>query len=267
MLHDNTVVFHLTAGNHTVKFAGVSTTDATSILDNVSLRKRLAGELHVVAPEGQTAELSAVKFEGAFRVVIEGAGTCLLAADCDWTGHGAVIDTTLDLCGRNLFVSELKGAGTVTDSTALGEDAILNGGFETTSISANSGLWGYIGTASSSNWEGSTQAGFTKAGSPWATSVKGNYSAYIQDAGYLLQTVSVPEAGDYVLSYSYKARPNYLGHTMNLIVDDLAQTGGQTVASAADWAVNTLVLHLTADDHVIKPKNGYAKTSLAELIS
>ena len=245
---DNTVVFHLTAGNHTVKFAGVSTTDATSVLDNVSLRKILAGELHVVASESQAAELSAVKFEGAFRVVIEGAGTCLLAADCDWTGINVMIDTTLDLCGHNLFVSELKGAGTVTDSTQ-GENVVLNGDFEAAKITDNGGTYGYVGSNNTCpNWTGSF-GGFTKANTPWTSDVKGTVSAFVQMTGNLSESVTVSEEGDYLLTYWYKSRKNQGAHEMNVEVD--GQVCCKT-SSAANWAVNTIILHLTAGDHTIK---------------
>lgn len=41
-----------------------------------------------------------------------------LAADCDWRGLDVAITNTVDLCGHKLYVSDLKGTGAITDSTA-----------------------------------------------------------------------------------------------------------------------------------------------------
>ena len=40
-----------------------------------------------------------------------------LAANCDWRGLDVAITNTVDLCGHKLYVSDLKGTGTITDST------------------------------------------------------------------------------------------------------------------------------------------------------
>lgn len=41
-----------------------------------------------------------------------------LAADCDWRGLDALITNTVDLCGHKLYVLDLKGTGTITDTSA-----------------------------------------------------------------------------------------------------------------------------------------------------
>ena len=162
-----------------------------------------------------------------------------LTGDVDYRGQGTVTiaaGVTLDLCGHKLFVDGLSGTGTVTDSTTPpGENLITDGSFENVVVTGNSGAWGYLdGTAASSEkWHTDTlkNAGFTKANTPWANDVKGSVSAFIQITANLWQTVTVAEAGDYALTYSYKSRKGYISHEMNVVVD--AQVCG-TTSSAAD---------------------------------
>lgn len=176
-----------------------------------------------------------------------------LSGDTDWTGQGAVTiaaDATLDLNGYKLSVDGLAGTGAIANSAALGSDVIVNGDFEAVAIEGST--WGYaddaIHPATCPNWVGKG-AGFTAANTPWTVDVKGTYSAFIQQAGTLSESVDVPEEGDYALTYSYKSRAGQGAHELNVEVD--GQVCGKT-QSAADWAVNTIVLHLAAGEHTIK---------------
>ena len=175
-----------------------------------------------------------------------------LGGNCDWTGLDVPIDTTIDLRGHKLYVSELKGTGTITDTTALGEELIQDGGFE--GVTIKSGNYGYLvnGGATSARWQSEVpgHTGFAKAGSPFTdTTGNGAISAFVQIDGNLYQTVNVPEDGAYVLTYSYVSRKNQTAHTMEVRIDDKPLVG--RTYSAAAWAVNKVVLHLTAGEHKI----------------
>ena len=185
------------------------------------------------------------------------AENSVLKDDCDLTGFYVPINTTLDLRGHRLFVSELKGAGTVTDSTALGKDIIVNGGFEDSTITGNDGTWGYVknGAAVSSGWETDVAncVGLSKANTTWTADVKGTVAAFVQKLGNLWQCVTVSEAGDYLLTYSYKRRPTWsVSHDLSVLVDGTTRQIYKTTSTEPSWAVNTVVVHLEAGEHRIE---------------
>ena len=69
---------------------------------------------------GTTTAMSVPEGTRLFCREIVASGDVALSADCDWRGLvKPAIACTLDLAGHKLFLSDIRGAGTITDSTAV----------------------------------------------------------------------------------------------------------------------------------------------------
>ena len=210
------------------------------------------GAASISCPVGATPSWASVTFGAK-------TGRVTLTADCDWRGLGALnvaSGTVIDLNGHTLYVYDIVGDGsvTVTDSILERANLITNGSFESFD-GTFTGTYAYftVGGFQPTGWNATTSCGLAVKNNTWVanTPIDGTFVCWLQNAASIFQYVTVPESGEYTLTFKLAARPNLGCGKLTVDVD------GTTVRT---WgAVNNTVfeeqivtLNLTAGEHEIK---------------
>ena len=209
-----------------------------------------AGDFAVQMPPGATAAWGRTSFGDGARLV----------ADCDWRGLGALdVSGVLDLAGRRLLTAGLSGDGTIT-SVDADPELVANGGFESyTGTLGYKNTWNYVsasGGAVPTDWnceDCKDLVGLAKTDPMWWISSavpEGVLGLFFQSDSRVWQTVNVPEAGRYRVSFYYAARKNYGDGRIHVEVDgeELLAVDVQTVL---DFRHASAEVDLEAGEHVL----------------
>ena len=267
----------LTAGTHVLKFYSEedSTIDRSVIIDDVILE--MASDIRSAVWTGNGDPNNAFGEAANWRCYDENGNLLAgkvpdsqtsevtLAADADWSKVPAsqLTMASLNLDGHNL---KIAGNGTLTTQITVssGENYIKNGDFTVAeNLTRDDGTWGWAGEATNpvtaEPWELGRNTGITAKGSPWTTKVFSEpYSAYIQKEynGYssLSQTVTVPAAGRYRLSFCYVGRDMHettVGYKLAVSLGDQHLTSVTTTTCSA-WSYCATEVELTQGSHELK---------------
>jgi autotransporter-associated beta strand protein len=165
----------------------------------------------------------------------KGAKTLTLASPCYYAGDTVVVAGTLKLQVPQLLVNAGFELPYTTAYTYLVSDGV-NGGWTMSS----------------------TQAGVARSGSSWVlTTPEGAQVGFLQKTSFMKQTVSIPSAGAYRLSFSGSGRPNYQGaDRVELRIDGTSVAAWETNAFDNSTGVfssqSTTNLLLSAGSHEIQ---------------
>ena len=195
-------------------------------------------------------------------LVIGGAtGRVTLTADCDWRGLGAAnvaAGMIIDLNGHTLYVDDIAGDGSVkiTDSVLERASLLVNGSFEEfDGVFVDNPNYSYfrVGSFQATGWDGTTGAGLTKKGTTWCanTPIDGLFACFLQrGSGWIAQTFTAPETGEYTLTFKLAARPNYTGEKMSVDLDGVPVRTWGAVNNTV-FEEQTVTLDLTAGEHTL----------------
>ena len=267
----------LTAGTHVLKFYSEedSTIDRSVIIDDVILE--MASDIRSAVwtgngdPNnafGDAANWQCYDENGnllAEKVPDSQTSEMTLAADADWSKVPAsqLTMASLNLAGHNL---KIAGNGTLPTQITVssGENYIKNGDFTVAdNLTQKGGTWGSAGAetnpVTAEPWNLGRTTGITAKGSDWTTKVFSEpHSAYIQrefrDTSSLSQTVTVPAAGRYRLSFWYVGRDvhvNNVGYKLAASFDDQYLTSVTTTTYSA-WSYCATEVELTQGSHELK---------------
>ena len=221
------VTNNLTFGNFTGTYtlAGGSLTVKSNISSNAS------GNLSISTPITGTGGLTQA-----------GPGTLTLTGSHTYTGATVVNGGTLELA--------LSG----TNSLA---SLLTNASFETHGVlGAGSGTWAYNPIGAEPWVFSNGNAGIAAKNTPWVASgaaINGAYAGFIQRAGSLSQTFTVPAAGLYNLSFLAANRPNKPASALALKVDAVT-VGSWPAATFTNGTFNNYSvtnMQLTAGTHTV----------------
>ncbi len=192
-----------------------------------------------------------------------------LTADTDWRSEGTLSiasGVTLSLNGHALSVAGLAGGGVIAGSGEL----VTNGSFEM--LSPAPGQWSYFykdNSAQADGWAWTRDAndgpGQTQNGSPWLSvaPTHGVRACFIQGNTSISQTLGVPKAGEYRLSFDYVGRPNYTNLRIHITLDGTELDFVDCVDTTA-FARKEIVFTLTAGEHTLAfcgDARGYSPSS------
>lgn len=267
----------LTAGTHVLKFYGEGdpTIDRSIIIDDVILE--MASDIQSAVWTGNGDPNNAFGDAANWRCYDENGNLLAekvpdsqtsemtLAADADWSKVPAsqLTMASLNLAGHNL---KIAGNGTLTTQITVssGENYVKNGDFTVAeNLTRDNGTWGWAGEATNpvtaEPWTLGRNTGITAKGSPWTTKVFSEpHAAYIQKEydGYssLSQTVTVPAAGRYRLSFWYVGRDVHVtsvGYKLAVSFDDQHLTSVTTTTCSA-WSYCATEVELTQGSHELK---------------
>ena len=200
-------------------------------------------------------------------------GRVTLTADCDWRGLGTinvVSDTVIDLNGHTLYLDNVAGDGSVkiTDSILERANLITNGSFENFD-GTFSGSYAYftVGGFQATGWDGTTSCGLSKNNTTWVanTPIDGTFVCWLQNAASIFQYVTVPESGEYTLTFKLAGRPNLAGSKLTVAFDDtIVRTWG--AVNDPVFAEQTVTLNLTAGTHTLTFQGYYLGSDSTSLI-
>ena len=138
---------------------------------------------------------------------------------------GATIRYTLDgIVAENI---ESEVAEITFNKLSPTGDLILNGGFEQNTVTQNSGVWSYSNGDgfSCKYWAFASNAGLAAPNCTWVAnhSEFGGKAAFIQTNGagsesFVAQEFVIPNAATYNFTFTYAARPSYVGVTTRALL-------------------------------------------------
>lgn len=237
--------------NSTVAKLGAGTVTLTGAIAGTSKGLTIGnGSIAIDSPTADLTGIGDIRNDGA--LLVNSAG--------NQTYHGVISGTgaltksgpgtlTLGNASNYTGATSITG-GTVTLGTASASLGLTNPGFETPAFGP--GDWTYLPAGSGWDYKGS---GIANNGAPWvATSPEGSQVGFIQQNGFIAQTLTVGMAGTYNFSFQAANRPGYNPTGIRLLVDglevaNLPATGFQS--SAAFQPFTAAGINLSAGEHTI----------------
>ena len=215
-----------------------------NVLPDARTEVRFAGEFAAQFPSAAPRSFARVVFGEGAR----------LAADCDWRGLGSFdFSGTLEIAGHKLYVADIAGSGTFTSED--GRELVANGGFEDCTLSGN---WSYMSaTVNAAGWiyqgpAANSCPGLTRENGIWkkVAAPEGAIACFLQNDCRIYQTLNVPEAGTYRMTFFYGARDNYAYGRIHAEIDGTA-IGNVDVDEVLSERFAQFTVDLAAGSHTV----------------
>ena len=190
-------------------FSRANTVTDTTIFDgyvNLTISSSVSGATIRYTLDGSDPTSSSATYSSALQI----ASTCTVKARVFKSGY-------LESEVAEITFNKLSPTG----------DLILNGGFEQNTVTQNSGAWSYSNGDgfSCKYWTFASNAGLAAPNSTWVAnhSEFGGKAAFIQTNGagsesFVAQEFVIPNAATYNFTFTYAARPSYVGVTTRALL-------------------------------------------------
>ena len=190
-------------------FSRANTVTDTTIFDgyvNLTISSSVSGATIRYTLDGSDPTSSSTAYSGALQI----SSTCTVKARAFKSGY-------LESDVAEITFNKLSPTG----------DLILNGGFEQNTVTQNSGVWSYSNGDgfSCKYWTFASNAGLAAPNSTWVAnhSEFGGKAAFIQTNGagaesFVAQEFVIANAATYNFTFTYAARPNYVGVTTRALL-------------------------------------------------
>ena len=190
-------------------FSRANTVTDTTIFDgyvNLTISSSISGATIRYTLDGSDPTSSSTAYSSALQI----ASSCTIKARAFKSGF-------LESDVAEITFNKLSPTG----------DLILNGGFEQNTVTQNSGVWSYSNGDgfSCKYWTFASNAGLAAPNSTWVANHSdfGGKAAFIQTNGagsesFVAQEFVIPNAATYNFTFTYAARPSYVGVTTSALL-------------------------------------------------
>ena len=190
-------------------FSRANTVTDTTIFDgyvNLTISSSVSGATIRYTLDGSDPTSSSATYSSALQI----SSTCTVKARAFKSGY-------LESDVAEITFNKLSPTG----------DLILNGGFEQNTVTQNSGVWSYSNGDgfSCKYWTFASNAGLAAPNCTWVAnhSEFGGKAAFIQTNGagsesFVAQEFVIPNAATYNFTFTYAARPGYVGVTTRALL-------------------------------------------------
>ncbi len=190
-------------------FSRANTVTDTTIFDgyvNLTISSSISGATIRYTLDGSDPTSSSTAYSGALQI----SSTCTVKARAFKSGY-------LESEVAEITFNKLSPTG----------DLILNGDFEQNTVTQNSGVWSYSNGDgfSCKYWTFASNAGLAAPNSTWVAnhSEFGGKAAFLQTNGagsesFVAQEFVIPNAATYNFTFTYAARPSYVGVTTRALL-------------------------------------------------
>ena len=190
-------------------FSRANTVTDTTIFDgyvNLTISSSVSGATIRYTLDGSDPTSSSTAYSSALQI----SSTCTIKARAFKSGY-------LESDVAEITFNKLSPTG----------DLILNGGFEQNTVTQNSGVWSYSNGDgfSCKYWTFASNAGLAAPNCTWVANHSdfGGKAAFIQTNGagsesFVAQEFVIPNAATYNFTFTYAARPSYVGVTTRALL-------------------------------------------------
>ena len=190
-------------------FSRANNASGTTIFDgyvNLTISSPVSGATIRYTLDGSDPTSSGTVYSSALQI----ASTCTVKARAFKSGY-------LESNVAEITFNKLSPYG----------DLILNGGFEQNTVTQNSGAWSYSNGDgfSCKYWTFASSAGLAAPNSTWVANHSGfgGKAAFLRTNGagsesFVAQEFVIPNAGTYKFTFTYAARPGYVGATTRALL-------------------------------------------------